>query len=214
MQEPESWAERAADQSPAVQRSRSRGVKQARTIVQAARRLVVIKGPSFTTQELIKEAGIALQTFYRYFPSKDQLILAVIADLIDDACVRFREVAGSISDPVGRLRSYVNSVVGSVVQAEAVPRFITTEHWRLQALFPEDIAAAYRPFTQMLLEEIQAGTELGLLHPTDPAYAAWVMNQLLMAVFHHYDGAGLDDAPDVVADRLWQFCLGALGGRP
>lgn len=174
---------------------------------------MIIKGPSFTTQELIKEAGIALQTFYRYFPSKDHLILAVIADLIDDACIRFREAARSIPDPVGRLRSYVNSVVGSVVQAEGAPRFITTEHWRLQALFPEDIAAAYRPFTQMLLKEIQAGTDLGLLHPADPEYAAWVMNQLLMAVFHHYDGAGLDDSPAVVSDRLWQFCLAALGGR-
>ena len=54
------WAERAAERSPVVQRSRDRGVEQAKSIVAAARRLVESKGPSFTTQELIKEAGIAL----------------------------------------------------------------------------------------------------------------------------------------------------------
>ena len=34
-------------------------------ILDAARRLVDDKGEAFTTQELIKEAGVALQTFYR-----------------------------------------------------------------------------------------------------------------------------------------------------
>jgi hypothetical protein len=57
------WAERVADRSPVVRRSRDRGVEQARSIVAAARRLIESKGPNFTTQELIKEAGIALQTF-------------------------------------------------------------------------------------------------------------------------------------------------------
>ena len=88
-----SWAERVADQSPMVQRSRVRGVEQARSIVAAARRLTETKGPSFTTQELIKEAGIALQTFYRYFSSKDYLLLAVIEDIIEDNCRSFRERA-------------------------------------------------------------------------------------------------------------------------
>jgi AcrR family transcriptional regulator len=69
-----------------VQRSRTRGVEQARSIVQAARRLIEVKGPAFTTHELVREAGIALQTFYRYFPGKDHLLLAVIEDIIDESC--------------------------------------------------------------------------------------------------------------------------------
>ena len=40
-----------------VQRSRSRGMQQAKVIVEAARRLIVAKGSGFTTQELAKEAG-------------------------------------------------------------------------------------------------------------------------------------------------------------
>jgi hypothetical protein len=74
------------------------------------------------------------------------------------------------------------------------------------------VAHATRPFTDLLLEEIGTACAAHRLDPPDPEYAAWLITQLTMAVFHHYDSAGLDEPADVVADRLWTFCLGALGG--
>jgi TetR/AcrR family transcriptional regulator len=47
---------------------------QQQGIIDAARRLIIAQGSSFTTQDLIKEAGVALQTFYRHFAGKDQLL--------------------------------------------------------------------------------------------------------------------------------------------
>jgi hypothetical protein len=44
------WAERAADRSPVVQRSRARQIEQAKVIVDAARRLIAERGERFTTQ--------------------------------------------------------------------------------------------------------------------------------------------------------------------
>ena len=76
------WAERAADRSPVVHRSRARSIEQAKSMVDAARRLIAQKGERFTTQELVKEAGVALQTFYRHFEGKDQLLLAVLEESI------------------------------------------------------------------------------------------------------------------------------------
>ena len=51
-------------------------------ILAAGRILIATNGADFTTQAVIQEAGVALQTFYRYFKSKDQLLLALIGDLI------------------------------------------------------------------------------------------------------------------------------------
>ena len=45
---------------------------QSKSIIDAARRLVRVKGDAFTTEELARESGIALQTFYNYFSSKDR----------------------------------------------------------------------------------------------------------------------------------------------
>jgi AcrR family transcriptional regulator len=211
-----SWAERAADRSPVVQRSRTRGVEHAKAIVEAAQRLMAVKGASFTTQELVKEAGIALKTFYRYFPSKDHLMLAVIENSIEESCVSYREQARSRRDPVARLHFYVTSIMGSLKgrPGAASPRFITTEHWRLQPLYPEELARATRPVTELLLAEIRSAQEKGLLKPTDPEHDAWLINQLLMAVYHHHAYAATEEPADLIGERLWAFCLAALGGTP
>ena len=149
------WAERAADRSPFVQRSRDRGVEQAKSIVEAARRLMDSKGPSFTTQELIKEAGIALQTFYRYFPGKDYLLLAVIEDVIDENCAAFRKQARKLPDPLERLRYYVTATVRALEVPGRGPSFMTSEHFRLQTSYPAEVSRATQPFTDLLVEEIR-----------------------------------------------------------
>lgn len=208
----ETWAERVADRSPMVQRSRDRGVEQVRSIVAAARRLTESKGASFTTQELIKEAGIALQTFYRCFSGKDALLLAVIEDIIDENCGLFRERARELSDPVERLHFYVTAAVLGLGAPHAAPSFMTSEHFRLQTLYPAEVSRATQPFTDLLVEEIQEAIAIGHIHPNDPQYSAWLITQLSMAVFHHYDCAGLDAPVDEIADRLWTFCFAAING--
>jgi TetR/AcrR family transcriptional regulator len=207
----ETWAHRVAEQSPSVQRSKDRSVEQARSIVAAARRLIESKGPSFTTQELIKEAGIALQTFYRYFSGKDYLLLAVIEDLIVESCSLFREQASGLADPLDRLQLFVNATVRSL-ESRNGPSFITSEHFRLQTLYPAEVSRATQPYTDLVFEEIEKSIAEGRVHPHDPEYAAWLITQLSMAVFHHYDCAGLSEPQDQIADRLWHFCLAALNG--
>ncbi|MGA7051951.1 MAG: helix-turn-helix domain-containing protein [Mycobacterium sp.] len=212
-----SWAEeRATERSAAVQRSRARIANQVRLMLDAALRLIRVKGDSFTTQELAKEAGVALQTFYRYFPSKDELLLAVIADAMTDACTRWAVAAQELSDPVERLRFYVTAVM-QVLDADAdegdggTAKFIVSTHWRLHRIFPDELAAAEKPFADVLLTEIKAGAGAGLLAPADPEWAAWFIAELVRSVYHFHAYAPLEaDA----TDRLWEFCLTALGGTP
>ena len=211
------WAERAAEQSPAVQRSRMRSMQRARQIVAAARRLAETRGSDFTIQELAREAGIALQTFYKHFPSKDLAILAVIEDMITERCEQLRTEATPITDPVARLRFYITSILGSnLTEAASVrePSFIATEHYRLLRLHPKELTHATNAFTELLLPEIRAGVEAGTLAPADPEYAAWLVNQIVIAVFHHYECAGIDQPPEQIGEQLWTFLLTGLGGDP
>ena len=210
-----SWAERAADRAPLVRRSRDRGVQQATAIVEAAQRLIAINKTSFTIQQLLKEAGIALQTFYRYFEGKDQLLLAVIENMVEQSCIDYKKKAQDLPDPVSRLHSYVTSVVTSLdtkEDASSSSRFITTEHWRLFPLYPEEVTRATQPFSDLLLGEIEAATEAGQLRSSDAAKDAWLINQLVMSVFHYYAFAPTDESKQVIADRLWAFLLAGLGG--
>lgn len=208
-----SWAERAADRSPIVRRSRSRSIQQAQVFVDAARRLVQEKGTDFTTQQLVKEAGVALQTFYRHFPGKDELLLAVLEETIAESCAAYGERARELPDPVSRLHFYITAAVSSVLDgAREGHQFTTSEHYRLHQLFPDELAIADAPFTELLIPEIREAQAAGLLAPRDPERDAWFVTQLVMAVYHHY--AFAEGPAGDIAEELWQFCLAALGGRP
>ena len=102
-----SSAERAADRSPAVARSRTRQIEQAQAVIDAARRLITDRGDRFTTQELVKEAGVAPQTFYRLFESKDRLLVAVVQAMIAEYCAQAEVAAEELPDPVARLRRWL-----------------------------------------------------------------------------------------------------------
>jgi AcrR family transcriptional regulator len=209
------WAERVADQSEAVQRSRARQIEQAQAIVAAARRLITERGDQFTTQDLVKEAGVALQTFYRIFGGKDRLLLAVFEDLIGESCADYERAAASLPDPITRLHFYITVTVGSVGEATygIGPRFVTAEHWRLHQLFPEEMAHATQHFTDLVMRQLVLANEEGLLSSVDPERDAWYVTKLVMAVFHHYAYADEPIDTSAIAEELWEFCLRALG-RP
>jgi TetR/AcrR family transcriptional regulator len=217
IESPLPWAERAADRSPAVQRSRARQIEQAKVVVDAARRLIAERGDAFTTQELVKEAGVALQTFYRLFGGKDQLLLAVFEDLIAESCADYEEAARDLPDPVARLRFYIRATVGNIGEASAAgigARFVTAQHWRLYQLFPEEMDHATQHFTNLVVRQVELAAAEGLLVPKDPQRDAWFVTKLVMAVFHHYAFAAPPPDPAAVDEELWQFCLAALGGTP
>jgi AcrR family transcriptional regulator len=207
------WAERLAEHSPNVQRSRARSLQRARVFIDAARRLIAEKGESFTTQDLVKEAGVAMQTFYRYFAGKDELLLAVIEDMVVEACATYQARADGIADPIDRLRSHITSVVdllGASPDGGSSARFIATEHWRLSRLFPDQVALASKPYADLLHTEILAANDAGTLRSADPERDAWLTSQLVMSVFQHHSFSAEAD-PTLAAD-LWRYCLGGLGG--
>ena len=212
-QEP-AWMTRAAERSPAVQRSRARSVAQATQIVEAARRLLAAQGGQFTTHQLVKEAGVALRTFYRNFASKDELLLAVLEDLISETADELVTAGAAIEDPVERLRFYVTGPLRGLAFGDAAGREITSEHWRLHQLYPVEVEQATQHFTDLVQGAIDAAAAAGSLRPLDPSRDAWTIAKMVMAVFHHYVFAEPDADLDAVREHLWRFCYAGLGGAP
>jgi AcrR family transcriptional regulator len=206
-----SWEERAADRSPSVQRSRARTLAQAKTMLDAAMRLIVTKGEDFTTQDLVKEAGVALQTFYRYFASKDELLLAVIGYAMTAACERWEDAGAKLSDPLARLRFYIESALESrgAQPSDATARFVVSTHWHLNRVFPKELADAEQPYVDLLARTIKDAVAGGQLHPADPDWAAWFISELVRTVYHDYVYS--EKPTDPMKEQLWQFCLRALG---
>jgi TetR/AcrR family transcriptional regulator len=212
----EEWVDRAVERSAAVQRSRVRIAQQMRQMLDAARRLIATNDGEFTTQELASEAGVALQTFYRYFASKDELLLAVIGDVMSEACERWSEAAGELSDPLDRLRYYITSTLDGLDGEgghAAAARFIVSTRWQLHRQFPTELAETERPFVDLLRGEVSRAIDMGLLKCPDSEWDPWFIAELARSVFHFYTfAARADDELEQVRERLWRFCLTALGG--
>jgi AcrR family transcriptional regulator len=162
----------------------------------------------------VKEAGVALQTFYRYFGGKDQLLLTLFADLIRDHCARLVAGVAGIDDPVTRLDSHIVTSVRPMDRpAMSGAQFVTAEHWRLTQLFPDDMAAAIRPFTHLVQTELVAGRAAGVMRPRHPGRDARLITTTVMSAFH--DCAFRPDDPHVatLAEDVSAFCLAAVGAR-
>jgi AcrR family transcriptional regulator len=216
-----SWAERAADRSPLMRQWRSRNVRQMKIMVEAAKRLIAQKGYGFTTQELAREAGVALQTFYRHFGGKDQLLLATLEDMHAEMAAQYAAAARDLPDPLARLHYYVTTVLAHLDEtlepasgrATQQPQFITAEHWRLHQLFPEEMTHATHPTVDLFARELRAAQEQGLIAVSDVDRSAELMVMLVRAVYHHYAFKARSEPTAAIAEHVWEMCLQGIGGR-
>jgi len=211
------WAGRVADRSPTVQRSRTRSVEHAKSIVDAARRLIAVDGIAFTTRQLAEEAGVAMKTFYRHFPGKDELLLAVFEDTIVERMGQMEAAGSRFPDPVDRLHFYVTSSINRLgasadLDRAAEARFITAEHWRLHQLFPDEMTTIDMGFANLVEKEIRRAVDAGDLRSTSPDRDAWFVMKLVMSVYHNYAFATPHSRVEDIAEELWSFCLTAMRG--
>lgn len=168
----------------------------------------------FTTQELVKEAGVALQTFYRYFEGKDALLVAVLEDLIAEQTRAWEAGAAELADPIERLHFFVTRPL-SLIDAAPVAggaRAVTAEHWRLQQLFPDEMAHVDAPLVDLVRRTIEDAAAAGMVTPNDAASDAWLIVDLVRGVYHHYAYAALDRRREEIAEHVWSFCVRAIGG--
>jgi len=147
---------------PIVQRAARRAladrqataVEEVLRLVEAAYAVVQRTG-SFdpTIRDILGEAGLSTQAFYRHFASKDDLMLV----LLDDGRRRLLEYLGhrmaKATDPAGAVRAWIEGVMNQVVDAEAAERtrpFLLNQD-RLAEKFPDAQVAAVDALVDLLV---------------------------------------------------------------
>ena len=175
-----------------------------------AERLLVERGGAFTMHDVAKEAGVALQTLYRLFSSKDHLLLAIFEDMILKDVARYETAAATIDDPLERLRvGLIAALDHETGDTSAARRFLTAEYWRLYELFPEEMARVTKPFVDVTERRLREAIAAGVLRSDDPAQDAWLVTKLVMAIFHHRAHSPNDPPAMRAKEHLWAFCLSA-----
>lgn len=181
--------------------------------VVAATRLLQEKGNTdFTVQDVVDRSKMSIRTFYKYFESKEDLLVAVYETVVArEAVPRLRKRIDKFKDPLGRLKAYVEGLVELTAKTGPVGRMLIHYQNRLAESRPGDLATAMKPQFDLLVELI------GDLARTQPLRrdltvetAARLMHYTVLAAAHGR-ALGTEGALDIPAETVWQYCVSGMG---
>jgi AcrR family transcriptional regulator len=162
---------------------------------------------SFTVQDVLQRADVSLQTFYRHFQSKDELLLAVLEESVTERTAAWRTEVGRLRDPVARVESIVKRPFS--VSSPLAPT-IVHEHIRLMERYAREVRAADEPYRQLLTGAIEDAQAIGRFIGVDAADEAELIMALVLARYHNLLLGVVTRSSTAEAKHLWVFCLAAL----
>jgi AcrR family transcriptional regulator len=204
------WQARALHRS--LEGARTRSVERMERLVAAARELANETGTAaFTVTQVTERAGLSLKSFYRCFPGKDELLIALLEEDSRVGASMLAEATAPRPEGVERLRAYVDGLFEFLTLPGALgyAGVLVREHRRLAEGHPVELRAALAPLIDMLAAELAAAglsEEVG----RDPSRAAETVFGVLLS--------GINDValgraePREVAIYLWRFCWAGLRG--
>lgn len=185
--------------------------------VNAARELFIKQGYEPTTMSQIAErAGVAQGTFYIYFSSKQDVLMAIMRELLEAVGDVIRGLAERTDLPVPTILRRVLTDCFTLVSQESrlVEAVYLQANYSLPVQLLEQLAPALLP---VITGVIERGVREGSLKVTHPRLAAdflWTTGYRMfeMAAQHKFAPGG-PDAPAVaeIQEAFWEFVSQGLG---
>ncbi|MGO9876108.1 MAG: TetR/AcrR family transcriptional regulator [Acidimicrobiia bacterium] len=202
---PAGWQHRALGRTLAD--ARARDVERMERCVAAARELASeTTSAAFTVSQIAARANLSLKSFYRCFPGKDELLLALIEDDSQIGARALTERVGERENPAAALHACVTELFALISESGQLgyASVLVREHRRLCEQYPLELRVALAPLVELLAEHIAAATDTH-----DPRRDAETMFRVILAGIDDVVVGRVADA-DEQAEYLWQFCWGGL----
>ena len=204
---PAGWQDRALDRTLAD--TRARDVERMERCVAAARDLAnETSSAAFTVAQIAARANVSLKSFYRCFPGKDELLLALLEDDSHIGARVLAERVGARDSATAALHACVTELFAllSVPGALGYAGVLVREHRRLSEHYPLELRVALAPIVELLAQHIAAAT------PTaDPRRDAETMFRILLQGIDDVIVGRARDAAEL-GEYLWKFCWQGLEG--
>ncbi len=199
------WRDRALARSLGTARARS--VDRLERLVDAARALANETGSaSFTVAQVAARAGLNLKGFYRYFASKDDLLVALLEEDSRLGAELLRAQVDEQADPAARLRAAVTGTLELITWPGALgyAGVLIREHRRLAESRPEELNRALAPLIDVLAAEVRGAVNAGVARASDPHRVARTMFALVLEAIHDVVLGRAE--PLAEAEFVWEFC--------
>lgn len=166
----------------------------------------------FTVVEVVERSKTSLRVFYQHFASKDELMLALIEQIMTESSARWHtETDGmSCADALRLLIDRLSTPAESSTQ-DSINRGLTSYNDHLAESRPREYARVLAPLHKLLTEILARGVAEGTLRADVDvdAAAAIIMQGVLGVARLQTLGAELTGTP-VDGERLFDFCMRGL----
>jgi len=216
MSEP-AWRERAVSRS--LTAARSRAEERVQRFLEAAFALIDEKGTTdFTIQEVIDRSNQSLRAFYQHFDGKNELLLALFEETVQEAADDIRAAVDAESTPLERLHVFVIRLHEWCDPEQRARRRgshnrlpIMDFMMRLAADHPERVKAAMAPISSTLLGLLDEAVAAGTVTAADTRHAAALIQQTVLSSWMA-DRLVHNPRARATAEETWTFCLHGLSG--
>ena len=179
----------------------SRGNTRQR-ILDAATDLFGLRGVEAVSLDVIAaEVGVAKQTLLYWFPSKDDLVQAVLVGAIEELSLGIEAaIRASTDDPLDRIDAVVRAVFRPAVRRPALLGLVR-EVSRLPTAAGERLADAVQPLVARAVGYLGAEMDAGRLRRADPR---------LVAALAYATVTGIATEPEVLRAVGWTPTMAEL----
>lgn len=125
-----------------------------------------------TVKDIADRAGVAVGTFYLYFPSKEGAFVALIDGLyqmVMAAVIAARAGRGSV---VEKLEASIGAALRAFGQQENLARIVLLQGTGADPLFERRLAEVHSALAGLVRQDIEEAVAAGLVPPQDAAVAA------------------------------------------
>jgi AcrR family transcriptional regulator len=166
----------------------------------------------FTVQDVVDGSRMSIRTFYKFFASKDDLLVAVHETILANEVVpRLRARCDAVHDPIHRVEAYIKGIYELTDDPGPVSRALTTFGNRLAESHPDDLERAFKPQIDLITDLIRDAAATGRLHSSlSTEAAAHLLHYTVLAAVHSRI-LGTAGKASVTAEELWMFCSAGIG---
>ena len=165
-------------------------------ILSAATDLFGLRGVDAVSLDVIAaEVGVAKQTLLYWFPSKDELLQAVLAEVAAELTLAVEAaVRASTDDPLDRIDAVVRAVFRPAVRRPALLGLVR-EMSRLDRSLTDGLTSSLQPLASRAKAYLGAEMDAGRLRRADPG---------LIAALAYATVTGIATEPEVLRVTGWE----------
>jgi len=161
--------------------------------------------------DILAEAGLSNQAFYRHFRSKHELLVAVLDDGIHGLAEYLASRMAGAADPIDAIREWVRGMAAQAQDAEGAraTRPFALARGRLAEAFPSEVARSREQLTAPLRDALIGARDGGALPAVAPDQDAEALYHLMMGWLEARLVEGRIPDPTEV-ERLETFVMSGL----